>query len=220
MLSAGCTTCTRCAAPGYASFLEQGDEIRHLPEVHTASDPMMPNISNHYFARAPGPPTKRDSEMNYAQTGRKLMGQKCCWSRIVEESGSALRPCATGSTGSRRQTAWRHCAATARVAARACGGCQPARRQEGELLPASRRPRRPVVSGLVSDRAWMAEAMGVEQGGLVRHFQDAAANPLPWQEVAEGPAQEVVHRRFDLCDCCRCRRTTSMTTAPTSPPGC
>ena len=51
-----------------------------------------------------------------------------------------------------------------------------------------------VVSGLVSSRAWMAEALGVPQSGLVRHFQEAAANPLPWREVAEGPAQEVVHR--------------------------
>ena len=51
-----------------------------------------------------------------------------------------------------------------------------------------------VVSGLVSSRAWMAEALGVPQSGLVRHFQDAAANPLPWREVADGPAQEVVHR--------------------------
>ena len=28
-----------------------------------------------------------------------------------------------------------------------------------------------VVSGLVSSRAWMAEALGVSQGELVRHFQ-------------------------------------------------
>ncbi len=50
-----------------------------------------------------------------------------------------------------------------------------------------------VVSGLVSSRAWMAEALGVPQSGLVRHMQDAAANPMPWREVADGPAQEVVH---------------------------
>jgi 2,5-furandicarboxylate decarboxylase 1 len=51
-----------------------------------------------------------------------------------------------------------------------------------------------VVSGLVSSRAWMAEALGVPQSGLVRHYQAAAANPLPWREVSEVPAQEVVHR--------------------------
>ena len=50
-----------------------------------------------------------------------------------------------------------------------------------------------VVSGLVSDRAWMAEALGVTPAELIRHVQDAAAHPLPWREVADGPAQEVVH---------------------------
>ena len=50
-----------------------------------------------------------------------------------------------------------------------------------------------VVSGLVSDRRWMAEALGVSDTELVRHFQKAAANPLPWREVTEAPAQEVVH---------------------------
>jgi 2,5-furandicarboxylate decarboxylase 1 len=51
-----------------------------------------------------------------------------------------------------------------------------------------------VVSGLVSSRAWMAEAFGVSESELVRHFQKAAANPLPWREVADAPAQQVVHR--------------------------
>ena len=50
-----------------------------------------------------------------------------------------------------------------------------------------------VVSGLVSDRAWMAEALGVPEGKLIEHYQDAATNPLPWREIADGPAQEVVH---------------------------
>jgi 2,5-furandicarboxylate decarboxylase 1 len=53
----------------------------------------------------------------------------------------------------------------------------------------------PVVSGLVSDRGWMAEAMGVEPSEVLAHFQNAAENPVPWQEVASGPAQEVVHRQ-------------------------
>src|SRR6266700_1279417 len=53
----------------------------------------------------------------------------------------------------------------------------------------------PVVSGLVSDRGWMAEAMGVEPSEMLARFQDAAANPVPWQEVASAPAQEVVHRQ-------------------------
>ena len=56
----------------------------------------------------------------------------------------------------------------------------------------------PVVSGLISDRGWMAEAMGVEPAELLARFQDAALNPLPWQEVKSAPVQEVVHREVDL----------------------
>jgi 2,5-furandicarboxylate decarboxylase 1 len=60
----------------------------------------------------------------------------------------------------------------------------------------------PVVSGLISDRGWMAEAMGVEPAEMLAHFQRAASHPTPWQEVKSAPAQEVVHRQgsgpFDL----------------------
>jgi 2,5-furandicarboxylate decarboxylase 1 len=52
----------------------------------------------------------------------------------------------------------------------------------------------PVVSGLVSDRGWMAEAMGVEPTEMLARFQDAASHPTPWQEVKSAPAQETVHR--------------------------
>ena len=52
----------------------------------------------------------------------------------------------------------------------------------------------PVVSGLVSDRGWMAEAMGVEPAEMLARFQDAASHPTPWQEVKSAQAQEVVHR--------------------------
>jgi 2,5-furandicarboxylate decarboxylase 1 len=52
----------------------------------------------------------------------------------------------------------------------------------------------PVVSGLVSDRGWMAEAMGVEPSEMLAAFQKAATHPTPWQEVKSAPAQEVVHR--------------------------
>jgi 2,5-furandicarboxylate decarboxylase 1 len=53
----------------------------------------------------------------------------------------------------------------------------------------------PVVSGFVSRRAWIAEAMGVEQPGLLAAFRNAADNPLPWREVEAGaaPCQQVVH---------------------------
>ncbi|WP_018262293.1 UbiD family decarboxylase [Methylobacterium sp. WSM2598] len=51
-----------------------------------------------------------------------------------------------------------------------------------------------IVSGLVSSRAWMAEALGTSEDRLVSHFQQACAAPLPWREQETGPAQEVVHR--------------------------
>src|SRR5499427_1941632 len=56
----------------------------------------------------------------------------------------------------------------------------------------------PVISGLTSDRGWMAEAMGVGNDRLLSTFQEAALNPLPWREVASAPVHEVVHRDVDL----------------------
>ena len=56
----------------------------------------------------------------------------------------------------------------------------------------------PVVSGLISDRGWMAEAMGVEPGEVIARFQEAALNPVPWRETKSAPVQEVVHRQVDL----------------------
>jgi 2,5-furandicarboxylate decarboxylase 1 len=56
----------------------------------------------------------------------------------------------------------------------------------------------PVVSGLVSDRGWMAEAMGVEPGEVLSRFEEAALDPIPWRETASAPAQEVVHRQVNL----------------------
>jgi 2,5-furandicarboxylate decarboxylase 1 len=56
----------------------------------------------------------------------------------------------------------------------------------------------PVVSGLISDRGWMAEAMAVEPGELLSRFQEAALAPLPWRETKTAPVQEVVHRDVDL----------------------
>jgi 2,5-furandicarboxylate decarboxylase 1 len=53
----------------------------------------------------------------------------------------------------------------------------------------------PVVSGLVSDRGWIADAMGVELADLLPSFQEAASNPVPWQEVKQAPVQEAVHRQ-------------------------
>ena len=66
------------------------------------------------------------------------------------------------------------------------------------LFPAPDGYRMPVVSGIVSSRAWIAEALGVQPDRLLARFQDAARNPLPWTEVKSAPVQEVVHRDVDL----------------------
>ncbi len=55
-----------------------------------------------------------------------------------------------------------------------------------------------VVSGLVSDRAWIAEAMGVDEDAILRRFEEAALAPLAPRTVARGPCQDVVHRNVDL----------------------
>lgn len=58
----------------------------------------------------------------------------------------------------------------------------------------------PVVSGFMSRRAWIAEAMGVTEPELLTAFRKASDNPLPWQEVAalDAPCQQVVRHDIDL----------------------
>jgi len=55
-----------------------------------------------------------------------------------------------------------------------------------------------VVSGLLGDRSWIADAMGVSGGEVLARFADAAANPLPWREVNDAPVQQVVHEHVDM----------------------
>jgi 2,5-furandicarboxylate decarboxylase 1 len=55
----------------------------------------------------------------------------------------------------------------------------------------------PIVSGIISDRGWMAEAMGVDPADMLPRFQEAALNPTPWQEVKSAPAHEIVYRHSD-----------------------
>ena len=55
-----------------------------------------------------------------------------------------------------------------------------------------------VVSGLVSDRGWIAEAMGGGETALLEKFQNAALNPVPWREVKSAPVQQHIHRDVDL----------------------
>jgi 2,5-furandicarboxylate decarboxylase 1 len=76
-----------------------------------------------------------------------------------------------------------------------------ARRLDGHAATLFRRPGGhpvPVVSGLLSRRAWMAEAMGVDQDRLIAAFQHACRNPVPWAETTGAPCQEVVHTDVDL----------------------
>ena len=56
----------------------------------------------------------------------------------------------------------------------------------------------PVVSGLLGDRTWIADAMGVADSEVLERFGAAAAAPLPSNVVATGPVQEVVQSEVDL----------------------
>lgn len=66
------------------------------------------------------------------------------------------------------------------------------------LFPSSSWHPVPVVSGLISDRGWMADAMGVPAGKVIERFQSAALSPIPWRQVKSAPAQEIVHRNVEL----------------------
>lgn len=57
-----------------------------------------------------------------------------------------------------------------------------------------------VVSGVLSDRRWMAEALGFESGELLGRFIHASINPMRWVEVTDAPCQQTVHRDPDLAD--------------------
>src|SRR5262249_8112941 len=106
--------------------------------------------------------------------------------------------CGTGSIISRRAIGWwwssraLACASTSQPSPSVSMGCAPPcfPRPGGHPIP--------VVSGLISHRGWMAEAMGVEPGEVLARFQEAARDPIPWRETASAPAHEVVHRHVDL----------------------
>jgi len=59
-----------------------------------------------------------------------------------------------------------------------------------------------VVSGYVSSRAWMAEAIGVPQHELLACFRDAAAQGIAWREIgpAEAPVRECVAEGASVLD--------------------
>ena len=55
-----------------------------------------------------------------------------------------------------------------------------------------------VISGLLSHRNWIAEAMGIDPAHLLTHFRDAVRTPIPCREIRDAPAQQIVHRDIDL----------------------
>jgi 2,5-furandicarboxylate decarboxylase 1 len=66
------------------------------------------------------------------------------------------------------------------------------------FFPAPKGHSVPVVSGIVSDRGWMAQALGVTEDELVQHFQNAVSNPLPTTTMDTPPCQQEIHRDVDL----------------------
>lgn len=52
----------------------------------------------------------------------------------------------------------------------------------------------PVVCGIVADRHWIADAMGVPPEHAHKRYQQAVQQPLPCELVMQAPAQQVVHR--------------------------
>jgi len=54
----------------------------------------------------------------------------------------------------------------------------------------------PVVSGIMSNRPWIARAMGVDEKGILKKYQEAVSSPLPCKVVPKSHAkvQEVVHQ--------------------------
>lgn len=56
----------------------------------------------------------------------------------------------------------------------------------------------PVVSGLLSQRDWMAESMGVPTAEAARTFGVASEHPIDWVEVPDPACQQVVTRDVDL----------------------
>ena len=58
----------------------------------------------------------------------------------------------------------------------------------------------PVISGFMSKRSWIAEAMGIKEDELLPTFRHAADNPIPWNDIGTNaaPCQEIVIQNPDL----------------------
>ena len=94
--------------------------------------------------------------------------------------------CAIGSTIWRRATGWRCIEPNIGLRFELAAIAKRLDGRRATLFPRPDGHPIPVVSGLISDRGWMAEAMAVEAGEVVRRFQEAALQPLPWRETALG----------------------------------
>jgi len=66
--------------------------------------------------------------------------------------------------------------------------------RQATFFPSPEGHRIPVLSGIVSRREWIADAMGVAPADLLKRYQQAVGNPLPCEEVGKAPVQEIIHR--------------------------
>ena len=118
-------------------------------------------------------------------------------------TGTVAMSPASGGSPFRSLRDWlRHLAATDRLARIRDGAALEheiaaiAKRLDGRqaaLFPKPGGHSIPVVSGFMSRRAWIAEAMGVPESDLLARFRQAADRPLPWREVDDAVCQQVVH---------------------------
>lgn len=66
------------------------------------------------------------------------------------------------------------------------------------LFPSPSQHDIPVVANIFANRGWVADSLGIAAGDLLERFQNAVRVPIPWVEVNDAAAQEVVHRDVDL----------------------
>ena len=66
------------------------------------------------------------------------------------------------------------------------------------LFPSPSQHDIPVVANIFANRGWVADSLGIAAGDLLERFQNAVRAPIPWVEVKDAAAQEVVHRDVDL----------------------
>ncbi|MGL5165723.1 MAG: UbiD family decarboxylase [Afipia sp.] len=66
------------------------------------------------------------------------------------------------------------------------------------LFPSPSQHDIPVVANIFANRGWVADSLGIAADDLLKRFQEAVRAPIPWVEVKDAAAQEVVHREVDL----------------------